>query len=58
MDGRSKGQVVSANLAVYLRLEDVSFKHLFAARRAVEPHVAAGAARHRAEEQVTAMRTS
>lgn len=52
----AQGHVVAANLAVYLRLEDVSFEHLFAARRVVEPQIAAGAAQHRTEEQVTAMR--
>lgn len=53
----AQGHVVAANLAVYLRLEDVSFEHLFAARRVMEPQIAASAALHRTEEQVSAMRT-
>ena len=52
----AQGQVVAANLAVYLQLEDVSFDHLFAARRVVEPQIAVGAATHRTDEQLTAMR--
>ncbi len=54
---KPRGEVVAANLAVYLSLEDVTFDQLFAARRAVEPHIAAGAALHRTEEQVAALRT-
>jgi DNA-binding FadR family transcriptional regulator len=52
----AQGDVVASNLAVYLRLEDVSFRHLFDARRAVEPAIAAGAAENRTEDQVAAMR--
>lgn len=52
----AQGHVVASNFAVYLQLEDVSFQHLFDARRAVEPAIAAGAAEHRTEDQVTAMR--
>lgn len=52
----AQGHVVASNLAVYLQLEDVSFQHLFDARRAVEPAIAAGAAEHRSDEQVAAMR--
>ena len=51
-----RGEVVAANLAVYLSLEDVTFDQLFTARRAIEPHIAAGAAQHRTDEQVTALR--
>lgn len=47
--------IVAANLAVYLSLEEVSFGQLFAARRAVEPHIAAGAAQHRTEAQLAAL---
>lgn len=54
---KPQGEVVAANLAVYLSLEDVSFEQLFAARRAIEPPIAASAAQHRTGEQVTAMRT-
>lgn len=49
-------EVVATNLAVYLSLEDITFDQLFAARRAIEPHAAAGAARHRSPEQVAALR--
>lgn len=52
----AQGQVVASNLAVYLQLEEVSFRHLFDARRTVEPAVAADAAEHRSDEQVAAMR--
>ncbi len=51
-----RGEVVAANLAVYLSLEDVTFDQLFAARRAIEPHIAAGAAQLRTDEQVMALR--
>lgn len=54
---KPQGDVVAANLAVYLSLEDVTFDQLFAARRAVEPHIAAGAAEHRTEQQLDALRT-
>ncbi|MGH3273626.1 MAG: FadR/GntR family transcriptional regulator [Streptosporangiaceae bacterium] len=54
---RPRGEVVAANLAVYLSLEEVSFDQLFAARRAVEPHIAAGAAQHRTDAQLAALRT-
>jgi len=47
--------VVAVNLAVYLSLEEVTFDQLFAARRAIEPHAAAEAARHRSEEQLEAL---
>jgi len=50
--------VVAANLAVYFSLEDVSFDELFAARRAVEPPIAAGAALHRSDAQVMALQQS
>ena len=53
---RPRGDVVAANLAVYLSLEDVTFDQLFAARRAIEPHIAAGAAQHRTDEEVSALR--
>lgn len=52
----ASGHVVAANLAVYLSLEEVSFEQLFAARRAVEPNIAAGAAEHRTAEQIAALR--
>ena len=52
------GEVVAANLAVYLQLEEVTFEQLFTARRAVEPHIAAGAARHRNAEQIKALKKS
>jgi GntR family transcriptional regulator, transcriptional repressor for pyruvate dehydrogenase complex len=52
----AQGHVVASNLAVYLRLEDVSFRQLFDARRAVEPAIAASAAENRTEDQVAAMR--
>ena len=52
----AQGDVVASNLALYLRLEDVSFQHLFDARRAVEPIIAADAAANRTDDQVTAMR--
>ena len=52
----AQGHVVASNLAVYLRLEDISFQHLFDARRTVEPAIAAGAAENRTEDQVAAMR--
>jgi len=52
----AQGDVVASNLAVYLRLEDVSFQHLFDARRAVEPAIAASAAEERTEDQIAAMR--
>ncbi|MGC4954197.1 FadR/GntR family transcriptional regulator [Actinomadura citrea] len=50
------GEIVAANLATYLSLEDVTFDQLFEARRAVEPPIAASAARHRTDEQITALR--
>ncbi|MFY9928549.1 MAG: FadR/GntR family transcriptional regulator [Streptosporangiaceae bacterium] len=50
--------VVAANLALYLSLEEVGFDELFAARRAVEPPIAAGAARHRSDAQVILMQRS
>ncbi|CNF05055.1 GntR family transcriptional regulator [Mycobacterium tuberculosis] len=53
---RPRGDVVAANLAVYLSLEDVTFDQLFQARRAIEPHIAASAARHRTDEQVVSLR--
>jgi GntR family transcriptional regulator, transcriptional repressor for pyruvate dehydrogenase complex len=49
---------VAANLALYLSLEDVTFDELFAARRAVEPDVAAAAAEHRTEAQLVALQRS
>ncbi len=48
--------VIAKNLAVYLSLEDVTFDQLFAARRAIEPHSAAGAATHRSDEHIASMR--
>ena len=51
-------EVVAANLAVYFSLEEVTFDELFAARRAVEPPIAAGAALHRSDAQVTVMQQS
>ncbi|MGV9387100.1 FadR/GntR family transcriptional regulator [Nonomuraea sp. NPDC003707] len=54
---KPRGEIVAANLAVYLSLEDVSFEQLFAARRAIEPQIAASAAQHRTAEQIEAMRT-
>lgn len=54
---QAQGDIVAANLAIYLRLEDVTFNQLFAARRAIEPHIASAAAEHRGDEQLTAMRT-
>ncbi len=51
-------RVVAANLAVYFSLEDVTFDELFAARRAVEPPIAAGAALHRSDAQVMALQQS
>jgi GntR family transcriptional repressor for pyruvate dehydrogenase complex len=48
-------EVVAANLAVYLSLEDVTFDQLFAARRAIEPHAAAAAAVHRSQDHVAAL---
>ncbi len=47
--------VVAANLAMYLSLEEVTFDQLFAARRAIEPHIAASAAAHRTDAQVVAL---
>jgi len=47
--------VVAANLAVYLSLEEVTFDELFAARRAIEPSIAAGAAAHRTDIQLVAL---
>jgi DNA-binding FadR family transcriptional regulator len=52
----AQGHVIASNLAVYLQLEDVTFQQLFDARRVVEPAIAAGAAEHRTEDQVAAMR--
>lgn len=46
---------VAANLALYLRLEDVTFEQLFAARRALEPDIAAAAAEHRTEAHLTSL---
>jgi GntR family transcriptional regulator, transcriptional repressor for pyruvate dehydrogenase complex len=51
-------QVVAANLAIYFSLEEVTFDELFAARRAVEPAIAASAALHRSDAQVTVMQQS
>lgn len=51
-----QGHIVSANLTVYLQLEDVTFEQLFDARRVVEPQIASRAAEHRTEEQLVAMR--
>lgn len=48
-------EVVAANLAVYLSLEEVTFDELFAARQAIEPPIAASAAEHRTEAQISAM---
>lgn len=53
---KAQGEVVAANVAVYLQLEHISFDQLFAARRAIEPHIASGAAGHRSEGQLAAMR--
>ena len=49
-------QIITNNLSVYLSLEDVTFDQLFEARRAIEPHAAAGAATGRTAEQLATMR--